>query len=89
MKRGGNAGPTSFTWTSRFGSVGVSFYGVAIYFDSATSPTVFWVPLDKVDLTAAAPVRRLALEGGETYSGDASAHLRPAEPCGFLEARPK
>jgi choloylglycine hydrolase len=60
-----------------------------LYFDSATSPTVFWVPLEKVDLTAGAPVKRLALKGGETYSGDASAHLRPAEPFGFLEAKPK
>ena len=60
-----------------------------LYFDSATSPTVFWVPLDKVDLSAGAPVKRLALKGGETYSGDASASLRPAEPFKFLEAKPQ
>jgi len=60
-----------------------------LYFDSATSPTVFWVPLEAVDLTAGAPVKRLALEGGETYSGDASAHLRAAEPFAFLEAQPR
>lgn len=29
MKRQGNAGPASLEWTSRYGSVGVSFYGVA------------------------------------------------------------
>lgn len=29
MERNGNAGPQSLTWTSRYGSVGVSFYGVA------------------------------------------------------------
>ena len=29
LKRSGNAGPKSLQWTSRFGSVGVSFYGVA------------------------------------------------------------
>ena len=29
MKRSGNAGPTSLEWTSKHGSVGVSFYGVA------------------------------------------------------------
>jgi choloylglycine hydrolase len=61
----------------------------ALYFDSATSPTVFWVPLDKVDLSAGAPAKRLALKGGETYSGDASASLRPAEPFKFLEAKPQ
>jgi hypothetical protein len=47
------------------------------------------VPLDKVDFTAGAAVQRLALKGGETYSGDASAALRPAEPFTFLEARPR
>jgi penicillin V acylase-like amidase (Ntn superfamily) len=29
LEREGNAGPGSFTWTSRHGSVAVSFYGVA------------------------------------------------------------
>ncbi|MFM8892676.1 MAG: linear amide C-N hydrolase, partial [Planctomycetia bacterium] len=29
MQRQGNAGPASAAWTSRYGSVGVSFYGVA------------------------------------------------------------
>ena len=29
MKRQGNAGPGSFAWTTTYGSVGVSFYGVA------------------------------------------------------------
>ncbi|MFM7043083.1 MAG: linear amide C-N hydrolase, partial [Planctomycetaceae bacterium] len=29
MTRGGNAGPASLKWTSRYGSVGVSFYGIA------------------------------------------------------------
>jgi choloylglycine hydrolase len=60
-----------------------------LYFDSATSPTVFWVPLEQLDLTAGAAVKRLALKGGETYSGDASASFRPAEPFTFLEAKPR
>lgn len=60
-----------------------------LYFDSATSPTVFWIPLDAVDLAAGAPVKRLPLKGGETYSGDASASLGPAEPFAFLEAKPR
>ena len=60
-----------------------------LYFDSATSPTVFWVSLDKFDLTPGKPVKRLALKGGETYSGDASAHFRPADPFRFLEAKPQ
>jgi len=60
-----------------------------LYFDSATSPTVFWVPLEKLDFAAGAPVKRLPLKGGETYSGDASGALRAAEPFPFLEAKPR
>jgi choloylglycine hydrolase len=60
-----------------------------LYFDSATSPTIFWVSLDKLDLAAGAPVKRLPLKGGETYGGDATAALRPTEPFVFLEAKPR
>ena len=60
-----------------------------LYFDSATSPTVFHVPLEKVDFTAGAAVKRLPLKGGETYSGDASASFQSAEPFRFLEAKPQ
>ncbi len=60
-----------------------------LYYDSATSPTVFWVPLEKCDFTAGAPAKRLPLKRGETYSGDASAAFRPAEPFTFLKASPQ
>ena len=60
-----------------------------LYFDSATSPTVFWVPLEKIDFTAGAAVKKLPLKRGETYSGDASGGLVPAEPFVFLEATPR
>lgn len=60
-----------------------------LYFDSATSPTVFWMPLEKLDFTAGAAVKKLPLKAGETYSGDASGSLRPAEPFSFLKATPK
>lgn len=60
-----------------------------VYFDSATSPTVFWVPLEKVDFTAGTGVRRLPLKGGETYSGDASGSFRPTAAFEFLEAPPR
>jgi choloylglycine hydrolase len=60
-----------------------------VFFDSATSPTVFWVPLDKLDFTAGRAVKKLPLKGGETYSGDASGSLEPAEPFEFLEAKPR
>lgn len=59
-----------------------------MYFDSATSPNVFWLPLDALALEARSPVRRLALKGGQTYSGDATACLEAAEPFVFLPAKP-
>jgi choloylglycine hydrolase len=37
-----------------------------MYFDSATSPTVFWLPLESLSFDAGAPVKRLALKAGET-----------------------
>jgi choloylglycine hydrolase len=59
-----------------------------MYFDSATSPNVFWLPLDALAFDAGSPVRRLALKGGQTYSGDATAGLEAAEPFVFLPAKP-
>ena len=51
-----------------------------IYFDSATSPTVCWVSLPALDFSEGTPVKKLALSGGETYSGEASAAFKPSEP---------
>lgn len=59
-----------------------------LYFDSATSPTVFWMPLDRLDFAAGAPVKRLPLKAGETYAGDASGALVPGEAFEFLRAKP-
>jgi choloylglycine hydrolase len=59
-----------------------------MYFDSATSPNVFWLPLDTLAFDAGAPVRRLPLKGNQTYSGDATAGLEAAEPFVFLPAKP-
>jgi choloylglycine hydrolase len=58
-----------------------------MYFDSATSPTVFWIPLADLDFTAGAPVKKLALIGGETYNGNAAKQLAPVEPFAFLPAK--
>ncbi|MGC8659268.1 MAG: linear amide C-N hydrolase [Desulfomonilaceae bacterium] len=59
------------------------------YFDSATSPTVFWVPLDELDLREGAPVKRLSLVNGETYSGDTAAKFEPAQSFTFLQGTVK
>ena len=41
-------------------------------FDSAMTPANFWVKLDDLDFKPGAPVKKLALTGGKTYSGDAT-----------------
>jgi len=58
------------------------------YFDSATSPTVFWVPLADIDFREGAPVKKLELVGGKTYNGNASAQFKKAKPFEFLPANP-
>ncbi len=59
------------------------------FFDSATSPTVFWVPLVDLDFSAGAAVKKLDLAGGETYSGNAAKHFKSAQPFAFLAAAAK
>ena len=56
------------------------------YFDSATSPTVFWVPLADMDFKEGAPVKQLELVGDKTYNGNAASHFREARPFEFLHA---
>jgi len=58
------------------------------YFDSATRPNTFWVALDKVDLKAGAPVRKLTIQDGEVFSGEVSADFKDAAPFAFLPATP-
>ena len=43
-----------------------------VLFDSAMAPATFWVRLDDLDLKAGAPVKKLELVGGKTYSGNAA-----------------
>lgn len=59
------------------------------YFDSATSPTVFWVPLEELDLKEGAAAKKLTLVGGKTYSGSAASKFEPAQPFVFLQGTVK
>ena len=56
------------------------------FFDSATSPNIFWVPLSELDLKEGAPVKRLLLTGGKVYSNSAASMFEPAQPFAFLPA---
>ncbi len=58
-----------------------------MFFDSATSPTVFWIPLADLDFTDGASVKKLTLVGDKTYSGNAAGAFKPSEPFKFLPAK--
>ena len=59
------------------------------YFDSATSPTIFWTPLADMDFNEGAPVKKLTLSDGETFNGNAALMFLKAEPFKFLPATAK
>ncbi|MEO6792876.1 MAG: linear amide C-N hydrolase [Mycobacterium sp.] len=56
------------------------------FFESALTPNVFWVDLNKLDFAEGAPVRKLDLGSNEsnTFAGDSSANFVTAEPFAFL-----
>ena len=56
------------------------------FFDSATSPNAFWVPLADLDLKEGAPVKKLTVAGGKVYSGDAADKFVATPPFPFLPA---
>lgn len=58
------------------------------FFDSATSPNTFWVPLADLDFKNNAPVKKLITSGGKIYSGNAATHFEEAKPFAFLPAKP-
>jgi choloylglycine hydrolase len=53
-------------------------------FDSATTPSVFWVPMGDLDLAAGAPVKKLTVAGGRMYSGNVASKFEVAKPFAFL-----
>jgi penicillin V acylase-like amidase (Ntn superfamily) len=58
------------------------------YFDSATRPNTFWVSLAKLDLKSGAPAKKLTIQNGEIFSGEAAAQFKPAEAFKFLPGSP-
>jgi len=58
------------------------------YFDSATSPDTFWVPLSDLNFTEGAPVKKLNIAGGKVYSGNAASKFEDSQPFVFLAAGP-
>jgi penicillin V acylase-like amidase (Ntn superfamily) len=56
------------------------------YFDSATSPNAFWVPLSDLDFSEGATVKKLTMAGGKVYAGNAAARFEPAKAFSFAPA---
>jgi penicillin V acylase-like amidase (Ntn superfamily) len=54
------------------------------FFESAYSPTIFWVDLDKLNLAPRAAPAKLDLDGRPIIAGEASGKFAPAEPFKFL-----
>jgi choloylglycine hydrolase len=50
---------------------------------------VFWVPLAELDFKEGAPIKKLTLTGGKTYSGSAASKFEPAQPFEFLPGMAK
>lgn len=56
-----------------------------VIFDSAMTPATFWVKLDELDFRPGAPVKKLELKGGKTYSGNAVAQFETAKLFTFQD----
>lgn len=54
------------------------------YFESTLSPDIFWVELKDLDFSPDAPVKKLALTGGEIYAGNAASEFKASQPFIFL-----
>jgi choloylglycine hydrolase len=56
-----------------------------VIFDSALTPATFWVKLDELDLRPGAPVKKLELVGGKSYSGNARGQFVDAKLFTFQD----
>jgi choloylglycine hydrolase len=54
------------------------------YFDSAISPSVFWVDLNKVNLKPGAKAMKLVPSKNKPLAGEVSSEFKEAEPFEFL-----
>lgn len=54
------------------------------YFESAFSPSIFWVDLAKLDLKAGAEPQKLDLSGNPILAGEVSSRFQSTEPFAFL-----
>ncbi len=60
-----------------------------LFFDSATSPNAFWVPMSELGFEEGAPVMKLTVAWGKVYAGNAASRFEPAEPFPFQPVDPR
>ncbi len=53
------------------------------YFENVLTPNVLWVDLNQVNFSAGEPVRKLVLDAGQVYAGNALEHFIETEPFEF------
>ena len=53
------------------------------YFENVLTPNVVWVNLKEVDFSKASGVRKLALDKGQVYAGNALKHFVKSSPFTF------
>ncbi len=53
------------------------------YFETALTPNTFWVGIEEADFSSGAPVKKLLVEDGEVYAGDALQFFIESEPFEF------
>lgn len=53
------------------------------YFENVLTPNVFWVDIRNIDFGSEVATRKLKLDGGQIYAGDALKYFEEAEPFEF------
>ena len=53
------------------------------YFENVLTPNVLWVDLKKADFSPGAPVKKLSLDHGQVYAGEANTFFEESEPFEF------
>jgi choloylglycine hydrolase len=54
------------------------------YFDSALSPQLVWLNLNRIDFRPGSGIRAIKIEGNDALQGDVTNQLRPAAPIRYL-----
>ena len=57
------------------------------YFDSATSPNVFWIALSELNFSKNNPIKKLDLSNNKFYAGNAIDSFIISKPFSFLSAQ--